>query len=69
MQYGRLCGLCERIRGRDTASESERPSILKEAYRTAMALTEDRPSRIEIVDAGVMIRAGRVASPARIGRA
>ena len=38
-------------------------------YRTAMALTEDRPFRIEIVNAGVMIRAGRVASPARIGRA
>ena len=35
----------------------------------AMALTEDHPSRIEIVNAGVMIHAGHVASPPRIGHA
>ena len=50
--YGRLCGLYERIRDRDTASESERRAILKEVQEMATAPPEGHPSRIEILNAG-----------------
>lgn len=50
--YGRLCGLYERIRDRDTASESERRAILKEVQEMATAPPEGRPSRIEMPNAG-----------------
>ena len=52
VQYGRLCGLYERIKNKDTASESERAAILAEVRRIATALPEDHPSRIEILNAG-----------------
>ena len=50
--YGRLCGLYGRIKGRDTASESERRAIPKEVQEMATALPEGRPSRIETLNAG-----------------
>ena len=52
LQYARLCDLYERIKGRDTASESERKAILGDVYRIAEALPEGHPSRIEILNAG-----------------
>ena len=52
VQYGRLCGLYERIKDKDTAAESERKAILREARAIAMALPKGHPSRTEILNAG-----------------